>query len=37
MDGVAAGDESEDGLYDYDPDEAPDGPNCHVRDFTAGE
>ncbi|WP_087117627.1 SMI1/KNR4 family protein [Corynebacterium urinipleomorphum] len=37
MDGVAAGDEGEDGLYDYDPDEAPEGPNCHVRDFTAGE
>lgn len=37
MDGVAAGDESEDGLWNYDPDEAPEGPNCHVRDFTAGE
>lgn len=35
--GIAAGDEGEGELYDYDPDEAPEGPNCHVRFFTAGE
>lgn len=37
MDGIAAGDEGENGLYDYDPDEAPEGPNCLVRFFKADE
>lgn len=37
MDGVAAGDEGKDGIYDYDPEEPPEGPNTYVRSFTAGE
>lgn len=34
--GIAFGDEGEDGLWDYDPDDAPEGPNCYIRHFEAG-
>lgn len=35
--GIAAGDEGEDELYDYDPEEAPDGPSCYIGTFEAGD
>ena len=34
--GIPAGEEGEDGLYDYDPEEPPEGPNCHINHFKAG-